>query len=276
MKIQITDEVQLDWINHAAEINQNEGTPWLLAPTLGSYGINSSKKSALFLSEPALVEEFLAESALSKAPQVSQCYSVFNGKAFGPWIEVGSNDRLMAGDLGVQIGYGRGIALPCQVKDSALVEILASLDYIGEVTAPVDAEGYPTGFLLGYNPGHLQLYCSLLRKNKVTNVFSFICGEAQAIFFYEEIAANVLVSPEGWPFQFAGAVTSPSEFRQNIFLFPPTALAVASGKTMKELAIRMKKILHVLKQNKEDIQYRIDFRYSTGLRLTFTKYQSLL
>lgn len=277
MKIKITDPVQKDWTNHCAEINELEGTPWLIRPTLGEYGINSSKKTALLLSDPDLLDEFYKDSELSKAKPVAKAYSVFNGNSFGPWIELGSDPHLMAGDVGINVGYGRGIALPVTIRDEALCEILKTLEYVGEVTANVDEAGVPCEFpMLVYNPGALQLYCSFLRKSKVANVFSFICGEAQAIFFHEEIAANILISPCGWPFQWTGELLCPSEFRQNLFMFPPTALAVASGKTMKELAIRMKKILQVLRASKEDIQYRIDFRYSNGLRLSFAKYQALL
>jgi hypothetical protein len=276
MKIKITNELQIDWMNHSSLVGE-EGIPWHLNAAQGE-GINASPRAAI-LALGELKEEILREAGFSSEKPVTHGYALFRDGTFSPWVEIVSNNKLFAGDVGPSVVYGRGICLPLpvgQVNDRCLKEALSFLKYTGEVFVSLDKQGVPVDFFLGSQIAIAQLYCFLIRRNRVTSFLEFFT-EGKPINFSEKMSINCLVSPVGWPFvEGLAPINIPSELRQNLFMLPPVGIVAASGTTVKETRLRLKAALHQIQEkNSGNVQYRIDAHFQNGLVLTASTYGAL-
>jgi hypothetical protein len=276
-KIRITDRIQSDWVNHSSRVGVEEGIPWLTMPCEFE-GINSCPRANLL--DKGLKQELIEQGDFkSDYEAVGQVYSLFNGEFFGPWADVAISRRVFAGDMGPEGVFGKGVCVLLEkghIRDSELRQALALLKYQGEVIATVDKTGKVMDFFLGSPFGAMQLYSYLFDRERIDKCLGFILQE-NPLEASEGICFSVLVGggdylsvPNPKPLQV------PVEFRQNVFMVGNCGVAVASGKTVKEASVRIKKNLHNLKEKNGEVVYRMDYSYSSGLTLGFPTYGALV
>jgi len=277
MKIRITNELQIDWMNHSSLVGE-EGIPWYLNLGETEEGINTSPRASALATEE-IVDELKKECGFSTEKPATHVYALFSNGTFSPWVEVLTDNHLMAGDVGPIVSFGRGICLPLpvgQINDRPLKELLNFLKYSGEVLAIVDKQGVPVGFQLGGQIAICQLYAFLIRRNRLSRFLEFFT-EGKPIEFNEKISINCLVSPVGFPFvENLPAINIPSELRQNLFMLPPVGIVAASGNSIKEVRLRLKAALHQIQEkNSGNVQFRIDAHFQNGLVLGTPIYAEL-
>ena len=265
--IKLTSNLQEDWKVHCPQLivqGLGDGLLWLLAPTAGTAGINSSEKAFSVFADPQYYEE-LKQETLHQTPAVTRVFALYNGEKFSPWAEVGYQARQFSGDIGANLGYAKGIAVKLPeglVMDRGLKSALDFLEVRGEVLAEIDQQGTVVNFQLGHSQGIFQLYSHLIWKDRISSCLRFLSGDAGEISLKENFSMNTLVTPIGFPFSPVSDFNIPTEFRMNAFKLGPGCLFVSSGESVKRTRGRLKRILYSIGQ---EVQYRNDYHFSEGL-----------
>lgn len=220
-----------------------------------------------------LREAYEEQFDLSKGKPVSSIYSLFNGTEFAPFIEVDYSTRLLTGDIGRQIPFTQGTALPLDdsvyqavPKLSELKEFLKEIDYHGEVLLSLNEEFCLHSIGYGHFYGHMALYNELSSLSP-QRLMEWVLGEEDIVELREGVAVGTLVSLCPFPEYSARSlkIKMPSGALKHAWRInyenQEAYLITSYGCTVHEAKRRTRRSIKNCERLHDDLQYRIDYGY---------------
>jgi hypothetical protein len=243
--------------------------------------INTCVGAKVYMTSPDHKAQFRESVGMVDEAPASFLYALLSPDGCSDWMEMSISGRFMAGDVGEDVGFVQGTALPCHSsvydafpKLASLVDSLHILGYSGEVVV-----GVTTGFQLatlsfGHCTGAFSLFTELAQQSPQETI-EFCFGKRPACLLHpERISACTLLSYPPYPYtdQEMFSVLAPRTAERHLFRFNvgccELAYASASGSRMFEVRRRVRRTLDNCKQYNEKLQYRMD--YGRGGKFVFS------
>jgi hypothetical protein len=219
---------------------------------------------------------------------VSYLYALLSPTDCSDWMEMSVSGRFMAGDVGADVGFVQGTALPCHStvydafpKLANLVDSLHILGYCGEVVVGVTADFQLADLSFGHCTGAFCLFTELAQQSPQESI-EFCFGKRQSALLHpERIAACTMLSYPPYPYtdQTMFSVLAPRTAERHLFRFNvgccELAYASASGSRIFEVRRRVRRTLDNCKQYNDTLQYRVDYGRSGKFVFCSDRYHEL-
>lgn len=237
------------------------------------------------LSEPlqkGLMEAWKVQPGKMK----SSFFSLFNGREFGDWLEVGFSGRFMTGNVGPNLGFIHGAGIRVQNLEEALPNLsiiqqtLVDMGYQGEVLLYVDDLFRVVSVQFGHYYAHWAMYGELC-KSSSAEMLGYLFGTSQKCELYESVCVANLVTL--YPFPSLGlqvqGIHAPKNAEKHLWRVPfgssEKVLVTVHGDNVHEARRRVRRTIENILQSSPDIQYRIDYGFGLDFVLAKEQYKKL-
>lgn len=215
---------------------------------------------------------FRDEVGMVDAAPVAHLYAILSPTGCSDWMEMSISGRMMAGDVGSDVGFVQATAIPCHAevydafpKLAKLVDSLHILGYSGEVVVGVTADFQLATLSFGHCTGAFCLFTELAQQSPQQTIEFAFGKRQQALLHPERIAACTLLSYPPYPYtdQEMFSVLAPRTAERHLFRFNvgccELAYASASGNNVFEVRRRVRRTLENCTQYNDKLQYRMDY-----------------
>lgn len=250
--------------------------------------INTCVGAKVYMTSPEHRDLFREQAGMVEGTPVSFLYALLSPDSCSDWMEMSISGRFMAGDVGEDVGFVQGTALPCHSsvydafpKLASLVDSLHILGYCGEVVVGVTTEFQIATLSFGHCTGAFSLFTELSQQSPQENI-EFCFGKRQSALLHpERIASCTLLSYPPYPYtdQEMFSVLAPRTAERHLFRFNvgccELAYASASGCRIFEVRRRIRRTLDNCSQYNEKLQYRMDYGRAGKFVFSSERYMEL-
>lgn len=230
---------------------------------------------------------------ITHLPMKSCLYALFNGKEFSDWMEICYTRRFMNSEIGPDVGFSSGVGMRIDqdvcnavTNMSKLKEIVAALNYRGEVCCGLAEDGGITGVSFGHVWGMYGMFQELCQQSvdqDVDKTMEFIFGEELTCTLYDSICVSNIVSKHPFPLitnTHTGYLRTPKYSNNHVWRVGlgstvEIVMLTSSGVSLKEARRRVHRSQNNMRKYDDFIQYRTDFGFSENFIIMRDKYEEM-
>jgi len=228
----------------------------------------------------------------SSDPATSTLYAFYNGKQFSDWLEVSFSRAFMTHEVGPQISYITGAAIPLTTNPKEAIlgfggveETVDKLHYRGEVLVSITKDFRIANLDFGHFFGHFASYAEL-SKTSPRDILSFCFGENPVCELHNKasraICVTNLISKPGFPSAPMAAdphIRAPSDAEKHLWRIQlgmhKPILVATSGNCLGEARNRTHRTIQNCRRYENSLQYRTDYGFRRGFVLETDQYEKL-